>query len=62
VSDVKDETRALLDRLPENCSFEDVQYHLHVAVKIRRGLARAAADGATSQEEAERRLGRWLSR
>ena len=24
----KDEVRALLDSLPEDCTFEDVQYHL----------------------------------
>jgi hypothetical protein len=30
----KDEVRELLDKLPENCSLEDVQYHLYVIEKI----------------------------
>ncbi|MCA9428435.1 MAG: hypothetical protein KC994_25370 [Candidatus Omnitrophica bacterium] len=35
---VKDEVREILDRLPEDCSLEDIQYHLYVAEKIQRGL------------------------
>jgi hypothetical protein len=31
----KDEVRSLLDKLPEDCSLEDVQYHLYVIEKIK---------------------------
>jgi len=30
----KDEVRALLDRLPETVTLEDIQYHLDVVVKV----------------------------
>ncbi|HEV2146236.1 MAG TPA: hypothetical protein VGR37_02345 [Longimicrobiaceae bacterium] len=58
---VKDEVSSLLRRLPEDCSLEDIQYHLYVLEKVRRGLARADAEGAIEQEEAEARLGKWLT-
>ena len=30
----KDEVRALLDRLPDEVSLEDIQYHLDVVIKV----------------------------
>ncbi len=33
----KEEVAALLERLPEGSTLEDVQYHLYVLEKIRRG-------------------------
>ena len=51
---------SILERLPESSSLEDVQYHLYVIEKIRRGLERAETDGALSQAQAEDRLGKWL--
>ena len=51
---VKDEIRTLLDRLPDDCTIEDVQYHLYVLEKIRRGPERAEREGTLTQEEAER--------
>ena len=35
----KDTVRALLDRLPDDCSLEDVQYHLYVVQAVARGQA-----------------------
>lgn len=35
----KDKVRELLDRLPDNCSLEDVQYHLYVLQAVARGQA-----------------------
>jgi hypothetical protein len=52
----KDEVRELLDKLPENCSLEDVQYHLYVIEKIKHGLQVAEEQGTLTQEEAEARL------
>ena len=59
---VKEEVEALLRKLPEECTLEDVQYHLYVIEKVRRGTERADKEGTLSQEQVERRLGRWLSR
>jgi hypothetical protein len=45
MSTVKEEVRVLLDKLPDDCSLEDVQYHLYVVEKIHRGIARAENEG-----------------
>jgi hypothetical protein len=58
---VKEEVRLLLDTLPSDCTFEDVQYHLYVVEKMKKGMLRAQMEGVMSQEEVERRLARWTS-
>jgi hypothetical protein len=62
VNTAKDEIQSLLQKLPDDCTFEDVQYHLYVVEKIRRGIERAESEGAVSQEEVERRLAKWTSK
>lgn len=61
MSNVKQDVEKLLEKLPDNCSVEDVQYHLYVMEKVRRGLEDARANGTVSQEEAEARLSKWLT-
>ncbi len=48
-------------QLPDNCSLEDIQYHLYVLEKVQRGLEAAREHGTVSQEEAESRLSKWLA-
>jgi hypothetical protein len=62
VNTAKDEVKTLLDKLPDDCSLEDVQYHLYVVEKIHRGIERAEKEGALSQDEVERELGKWTSK
>jgi len=50
-----------LHKLPDNCSLEDIQYHLYVLEKVQRGLDEARSNATLSQEEAEKRLGKWLT-
>ena len=38
---VKQSVQELLDRLPDDCSLDDVQYHLYVLQSIERGQADA---------------------
>jgi hypothetical protein len=57
----KQEVQTLLERLPDNCSIEDIQYHLYVLEKVRSGLQDAHEKGTISQEEVESRLSKWLS-
>ena len=54
----KAEVESLLRRLPEDCSLEDVQYHLYVMEKVRRGIERAEEEGTVSQEAVEEQMGR----
>ena len=57
----KARVRELLDRLPDDCTLEDVQYHLYVLDKIDQGLADVDAGRTISHEEVTRRLReKWL--
>ena len=58
---VKQSVQALLDRLPDDCSLDDVQYHLHVRQSIECGQADAKAGRTTSHQEVARELRKkWL--
>jgi hypothetical protein len=61
MNEVKDEVGALLQKLPDDCTMEDVQYHLYVIEKVRRGIQRADSEGELSQPQVEQRLNSWLS-
>jgi hypothetical protein len=61
MSTAKEEVGALLSKLPDDCSIEDIQYHLYVIEKVRKGLEAADTQGGVSQEEVEQRLGKWLT-
>jgi hypothetical protein len=39
----KQRVRDLLERLPDNCSLDDVVYHLYAMLKVDAGLAEAEA-------------------
>ncbi len=60
MSAVRDEVTALLDRLPDDSTIEDVQYHLYVIDKVRNGLDSVERDGGLTQEQIEERLSKWL--
>jgi len=59
---VKQEVSNLLTRLPDDCSLEDVQYHLYVLQKIERGLKDASEGRTYTQEEVEKRMTKWLGK
>jgi len=61
--EAKQAVRALLDRLPDDCSVEDVLYHLYVLQAVERGQEDAAAGRVISHEEVESAMRRkWLRR
>lgn len=62
MSTAKDEIKSLLDKLPNDCTLEDIQYHLYVVKKIQRGLGRADTEGTMSQENVEKAFGKWMSK
>ncbi len=57
----KDEVRALLDRLPEDATLEQIQYHLGVYVTLTRRAERDHEPGI-SDEEMSRRIDSWFVR
>ncbi|MBD9357648.1 hypothetical protein [Methylomonas albis] len=52
------EVKELLNKLPEESSYEDIQYHLYVIAKIQQGIARAETEGTVSHEEVEKHFDR----
>ncbi len=61
MSTAKEEVEALLTKLPDDCSLEDIQYHLYVIDKVRHGLAVADTQGTIPQEKAEEQLSKWIT-
>ncbi|MBL4620765.1 MAG: hypothetical protein JKY89_00025 [Immundisolibacteraceae bacterium] len=61
MSTAKQEVETLLKKLPEDCTLEDVQYHLYVINKIQSGLDRADSEGSLDQQVVEEKLGKWLN-
>ena len=61
MSSAKQDVESLLNKLPDNSSVENIQYHLYVLDKVRRGLEDVRNNGSLSQEEVETRLSKWLT-
>ena len=61
MSAAKQEVEALLRKLPDDCTLEDIQYHLYVIEKVQRGIEAAEQHGEITQEQAEHRLARWTT-
>jgi predicted transcriptional regulator len=56
----KEEVRRLLDSIPDDASYEDIQYHIYVREKVERGLDDVEKGRVVSQEEVERWMSKWL--
>jgi len=62
MSTAKEEVRKMLNQIPEDATFEDIQYHIYVQEKIERGMKDIKEGRVLSQEEIERRMSKWLGR
>lgn len=60
MSTAKSEVSTLLESLPEDATLEDIQYHLYVLEKVKKGVDRAETEGAVPHEEVKQHLGKWL--
>jgi len=60
MSTAKQAVASLLNKLPDDCSLEDIQYHLYVLQKIQRAIE-SASSGTRTQRDAEQQLRKWLS-
>jgi predicted transcriptional regulator len=57
----KEQVQQLLQMLPEDASFEDIQYHIYVRQKIQQGVDDADAGRVVSHAEVQKRLAKWIS-
>ena len=57
----KQTVREILDRLPDDCSLDDVLYHLYVVHSVNRGKAEADSGQTVSHDDVARELRKkWL--
>ena len=59
MSTAKTEVSRMLEELPDDVSYEDIQYHIYVRQKVARGLRDVQEGRLMSHDDAERRLSRW---
>ena len=52
----KEQVRAVLDQLPDDCSLDDVLYHVYVLQAVARGRADIQEGRTLTHEEVERKL------
>lgn len=58
----KQVARDILDTLPDECSLEDISYHLYVRAKVEEGLADLDAGRVVPHEQVMREAAAWLRR
>jgi len=56
----KDEVRRILENVPDDASFEEIQYRIYVYQRIKRGLMDIEKGRLLTRKEVERRMARWL--
>ena len=59
MSTTKEEVIALISSLPDDCTMDDIHYHLYVREKVQRGIEDVDEGKTVSQEEIEQRIGQW---
>jgi DNA mismatch repair ATPase MutL len=59
---LKDEIAELIHHLPEDSTLEDIQYHIYVLEKIRKGQQSIKNGKGISNEEAKDRLSKWITK
>lgn len=62
VNSAKNDVQSLLNKLPDDCSYEDIQYHLYIVEKIKKGIERAELEDSISQEDVEKRFDKWITK
>lgn len=60
MASAKQEAQKVLDTLPKEASLEDIQYSFYVLQHAERAREDVAAGRTISENEAERRMARWL--
>lgn len=57
----KQDVRDLLEKLPDEATFDDIEYQIYVLHEIREGIAEADRGELIDHEEVKRRMAKWLA-
>lgn len=60
MSEIKDAVHQVMENLPEDATWDDVEYHLYVRRKIENGLKDIAEGRTISVNEVSQRLDKWF--
>ena len=52
----REEAQEMIQNLPNNCTYEDIQYHLYVVEKVKNGMSRAENGEVSSHKDAKERM------
>ncbi len=56
----KEEVRRIINGLPEDSTFEDIQYHIYIRQKMDRGIKDIEAEHTISEDKFDARMSKWL--
>lgn len=56
----KENVRRLLDEMPDDASYRDIEYRIYLRRKVDQGLEDARQGRVLEQEEVDRRMASWL--
>ena len=59
MSPAKTEAIRLIESLPDDCTAEDIQYHLYVREKVRRGVAAIDRGEVVPHEQVKQMVRQW---
>ena len=60
IATAKVEAENIIKSLPDDISFEDIQYHLFVAEKLRKSREQIKEGQVLTQKDVEKRLKKWI--
>jgi predicted transcriptional regulator len=60
IHNVKEEAIKLIQEMSDDCTYEDIQYHLYVKQKVLRSLKALEEGRYLSHEEVKQKLSKWL--
>lgn len=56
----KESIRQLIDEMPDDASYRDIEYRIYLHRKVAQGLQDARQGRVLEQEEVETRMAKWL--
>ena len=60
MSALKEEVQTMIANLPDDCTVEDIQYHLYVIEKVQNGMQDIEEFKTLTHEEAQEKMQKWL--
>ena len=60
MSALKEEVQTMIANLPDDCTVEDIQYHLYVIGKVQNGMQNIEESKTLTHEEAQEKMSEWL--